>query len=118
MLKLVLVIAIILIAYVQHSFIEAKRGQLVWSDEFDSETQLKANWYPMFVGAATWQGELEYYTRTNYYLDGNGNLIIEAKLEEMGGRRYTSSIIRTYKRFQYGVFEARAKLPRGRGINF
>src|SRR5262249_28220297 len=61
--------------------------------------------------------------RDNSYLDGQGNLIIEAKQETITGpdgrtRDYTSARIKTAGLFtqQYGRIEARMQLPIGQGI--
>ncbi|HEX8762935.1 MAG TPA: glycoside hydrolase family 16 protein, partial [Candidatus Saccharimonadales bacterium] len=47
----------------------------------------------------------------------NGALVIEAKREDLQGRRYTSARIDTQKKqtFKYGRFEITAKLPVGQG---
>lgn len=50
--------------------------------------------------------------------DGAGHLAITARAESYGGREYTSGRIHTGGRFAqaYGRFEARIKVPSGRGI--
>ena len=54
----------------------------------------------------------------NVSTDGNGNLVITAREESFQGQPYTSARIKTQDRFEqrYGRFEARIKLPVGRGI--
>jgi beta-glucanase (GH16 family) len=57
--------------------------------------------------------ERQLYTNENHKIV-NGNLVITAKKE---GEKYTSTrTTKTKKEFQYGYFEARAKLPIGHGI--
>jgi len=69
------------------------------------------NWY---------NGELQDYTTgtTNASLDGNGNLVIEARKEAREGRQYTSARIKGEgkKTFTYGRFEGRMKMPYGQGM--
>lgn len=69
--------------------------------------------------------EWESYTEgnKNAFLDGKGNLIIEARKEPTKGkdniaRDYSSARINTSGHFAqaYGKFEARIKMPRGKGI--
>ena len=63
-------------------------------------------------------GELEYYTshRTENAKVENGHLTIHAKVEEMGGRHFTSARLTSKKAWTYGKFEARAKLPKGKHL--
>lgn len=64
--------------------------------------------------------ELQFYTGStdNASLDGNGNLRITAREEELGGQMYTSARIRTQGNFEqrYGRIEARMRIPAGRGL--
>lgn len=87
---------------------------LVWSDEFNGK-ELRADDWNYETGGSGWgNNELEYYTAedSNARLQ-NGNLIIEAKKEDRGGRLYTSTRITTAGKheFQYGRIDIRAKLP-------
>lgn len=61
--------------------------------------------------------ELEYYKEENSYVE-DGNLYIEALLENFGGKKYTSSKLVTDQKFSqtYGRFEARIQLPVGTGL--
>ena len=45
-----------------------------------------------------------------------GFLTITAKNENFGGRQFTSAKLISKKEWKYGVFEARIKVPKGRGI--
>jgi beta-glucanase (GH16 family) len=68
--------------------------------------------------------ELEYYTaRSQNIREENGNLVIEAIRERYTApdgirRSYTSGRLKTQGRFaqEYGRFEARIKVPRGKGM--
>ena len=101
--------------------------QLVWQDEFDGSagTSIDLNKWSFDMGrgpnADGWGNqELQYYSdRTdNVALDGNGNLAITAIKESFSGANYTSGRIKTQGLFDqaYGRFEARIKMPWGRGL--
>ena len=93
------------------------KGPLLWSDEFDGAGKPNgANWRYDIGGGGWGNQELQYYTDSvnNAYL-GGGALTIEAKREDFGGNRYTSARLLSQRKFKYGIFEMRAKLPRGRG---
>jgi len=94
---------------------------LIWSDEFDGPagTAPDATKWVYDLGASGWGNqELENYTdsRDNSYLDGSGNLVIEARQPSPG--QYTSARLKTKTKFtvEYGKIEARIKLPEGQGI--
>ncbi|MBV9988888.1 MAG: glycoside hydrolase family 16 protein [Chitinophagaceae bacterium] len=97
-----------------------KPYQLVWSDEFNSGSAPDTAKWRYDVGGSGWgNNELEYYTNArpeNARIE-NGNLVIEARKENFGGRNYTSARLLTKAKMQwtYGRFEIRAKLPKGRG---
>jgi len=95
---------------------------LVWSDEFDQAngtSPSSAKWNFDTGGNGWGNNELQYYTsRTaNARIEG-GQLVIEAKEEDFGGRDYTSArlITKGKSSWTYGRMEARMKLPRGQGI--
>ncbi len=100
---------------------------LVWSDEFnapDGSPPDPARWTLEVGGNGFGNNELEYYTDRprNTHLD-KGNLLITAVAERYTGpdgvtRQYTSARMKTSKKFsrQFGRFEARMKLPQGRGF--
>ena len=48
----------------------------------------------------------------------NGNLVIEARQEKFEGSYYTSARLKTQglQSFQYGLIEARLKVPAGAGL--
>ncbi|MCK9412993.1 MAG: family 16 glycosylhydrolase [Prolixibacteraceae bacterium] len=94
---------------------------LVWSDEFSGST-LDLNTWTQEIGNGSggWgNNELEYYTNStkNCFLS-NGNLIIEARKEAIGGFNYSSTRMKTQnkKTFKFGRIDIRAKLPVGKGI--
>ncbi|MDB5200457.1 MAG: family 16 glycosylhydrolase [Chitinophagaceae bacterium] len=94
---------------------------LVWNDEFSGTALNGSTWnYEIGNGSGGWGNhELEYYTNSakNVFVS-NGNLIIEARKESIGGFNYSSSRLTTQnkKSFTYGKVDIRAKLPRGKGI--
>jgi len=96
---------------------------LVWSDEFDGASVDTSNWEFMIgdgcaYGICGWgNNELEYYRAENTTV-GGGNLIIEAREENYGGKQYTSARLRSRNKrdFLYGKIEARIKVPTGQGM--
>ena len=107
------------------SELEERSWQLVWEDEFEGDagqSPNSSNWtYDIGTGDNGWgNGEFQYYTDRpeNVSLDGIGNLAITARSESFAGSGFTSARIKTQGLFEqaYGRFEARIKLPTGRGI--
>ncbi len=95
--------------------------QLIWSDEFDGNTLNDNFWnYEIGNGVGGWgNNELEYYTNnTKNIFISNGNLIIEARKEQILGYPYSSARITTKnkKEFTFGRIDIRAKLPKGKGV--
>ncbi|MCI3921007.1 carbohydrate binding domain-containing protein [Paenibacillus sp. TRM 82003] len=103
---------------------------LVWSDEFDGAgTNLSdggvnlekwgfQNGTGAEYGLDGWgNNEQQYYTDDNVNVE-NGLLVIEAKPEAVGNKKYTSGRLFTADTFTkaYGKFEARIKLPVGEGF--
>jgi beta-glucanase (GH16 family) len=90
--------------------------QLVWSDEFDEATIDPAKW-GFDLGNLGVNNEKEYYQTSNATI-ANGNLVITAKKESVGGQPYTSSRMTTLGKFTqtYGRIEASIKLPTGQGM--
>ncbi|MEM1186551.1 MAG: carbohydrate-binding protein [Planctomycetota bacterium] len=96
---------------------------LVWSDEFD--TFDTTTWEALTgdgsqFGIPGWgNNELQWYTgRSSNVRAENGELVIEARRDSIGGKFYSSARIRTLGQadFGYGRFEARIKLPSTTGI--
>lgn len=107
----------------------APNYQLVWNDEFDySGTPNPAKW-DYDVGGNGWgNGELQFYKRANpkNAYASNGEMKLTVHLEDTswtsGGSTKTSHfsstrmVTRGKQAWKYGKFEARMKLPRGRGM--
>ena len=97
----------------------AQDYQLVWSDEFEYDGAPDDAKWDYDIGGGGWgNNELQYYTsRTENVRVGNGVLTIEARLENYGGAKYTSTRIITKNKgdWLYGKIEVKAKLPSGRG---
>jgi beta-glucanase (GH16 family) len=101
--------------------------KLAWADEFDgaSGTLPDATKWVLETGTGPngdgWgNAELQTYTASpnNVSLDGDGNLVITARKERVGGREYTSARITTQGLFtkEYGRLEARIKVPAAKGL--
>jgi beta-glucanase (GH16 family) len=104
---------------------------LVWSDDFDGApgTVPDARKWSMVTGGDGWGNqELQMYTDRpeNAAVDGNGILVITARREPLhdnpsdnpSDNPYTSARLTTKGIFaqRYGRFEARLKLPVGKGL--
>ncbi len=89
---------------------------LVWADEFNGTAVDPASWN-METGSLGVNNEKEYYQASNAAVV-NGNLVITAKKETVGGMPYTSARLNTMGKItaQYGRIEARIKLPLGAGL--
>lgn len=77
-----------------------------------------ANWGYDVGGGGFGNNELQYYTAGDNATVGGGVLTIEARKENIQNNRYSSSrlVSRNKADFTYGRFEARIKLPTGRGL--
>lgn len=101
----------------------AQCPQLIWQDEFEGSSLDLSKWeYQTGDGCdidlCGWgNNELQYYKAENAAVS-NGTLKITAKREDIGDKRFSSARIRTKGRgdWTYGRFEARIKLPTGRGL--
>ncbi len=100
-------------------YVKSGSGNLVWSDEFNSDGAPDQSKWSYDLGAGGWgNGELQYYTnRSNNVLVSNGTLKIIAKKESLNGSDYTSARIISKNKFAftYGRVEAKAKLPSSAG---
>ena len=98
------------------------KTKLVKADEFDTNGAPDASmWsYDIGTGVNGWgNSELQYYTdRPENVVVQDGMLKITARKEAYMGSGYTSARIVTKGLFErnYGRFEARIKLPWGRGL--
>ena len=93
-------------------------NNLVMSDEFDTDGQPNSALWGNWIGTA-FNNELQYYTdRPENITVQNGILIITAKKENFNGSSYTSARIESKGLFEqkYGRFEARMRLPYGKGL--
>lgn len=96
--------------------------KVTWGDDFDgaSGSAVDSSKWAYDSGPNWFNGELQYYAAgtDNASLDGNGNLVIEARQQTREGRQYTSARLKTEgkKTFTYGRLEGRMKLPSGQGI--
>lgn len=126
--KSLIVIAVLVVA-ASAARAEAPAGyHLVWSDEFDANglpDQAKWNYDTDRNKAGWWNNEAEYYAanRAENARVENGNLIIEARKEDLaqmpdwGGQHYSSArlVTRGKAQWTYGFYDVRAKLPCGVG---
>ena len=96
---------------------ETSDWKLVWSDEFAGNSLDTAKW-TVESGGNPANNELQYYTPGDNIGLHDGHLTITARLQEYGGRHYTSGRLMTkHKAFwTYGRVEARIKLPYGQGM--
>jgi beta-glucanase (GH16 family) len=88
-------------------------GQVIWSDEFDTGTELDSEVWSYDLGAEGWGNqELQNYTNEaqNVRIE-NDNLVITARETDGGG--FTSARVKTEDKltFLYGHIEARIKVP-------
>jgi beta-glucanase (GH16 family) len=90
---------------------------LVWSDEFDSGTIDATKWNFETGGGGWGNNEKENYQASNATI-ADGNLVITAKKESVGGEDYTSARMTTQGKFSqaYGRVEARIKIPVAQGL--
>jgi beta-glucanase (GH16 family) len=98
---------------------DGKEWKVVWSDEFDGEGIPDTSKWTYAVGDWGWgNNELQYYTenRTENARQENGNLIIEARKNDMG-KQWTSARLTTRGKisFLYGKIEFKANVPREKG---
>jgi beta-glucanase (GH16 family) len=98
----------------------ANQWQLVWADEFNYAGLPDPAKWKYDVGGHGWGNkELQYYTenrKENARVE-KGLLVIEARRDNWEGQEYTSARLVSKGKgdWTYGRFEARAKLPSGRG---
>ncbi|MCF1750160.1 glycoside hydrolase family 16 protein [Mariniradius sediminis] len=102
------------------SFSSPNDNDPIWSDEFDYSGLPDSTKWIYDVGDHGWgNNELQYYTRgdlRNARVE-NGILIIEAHRDSSFNKAYSSARLLTRGKgfWQYGYFEIKAKLPKGRG---
>jgi len=88
-----------------------------WSDEFNYNGQPNPNEWIHEIGNNHGNNhEAQWYTDSTANSNvANGFLTITALKQNQNGFKYTSARLVTKRTFTYGVFEMRAKLPKGRG---
>ena len=93
---------------------------LVFEDNFDVDGTPDPHKWTYDLGGNGWgNNELQNYTdRPENVMVQDGHLIITARAESFGGSNFTSARIKSQNLFdqQYGRFEARIKLPFGKGL--
>ncbi len=116
-----------------YTLLPAARLALLWHDEFDQSrgTPPDPTRWKYDLGGQGWGNkEYQYYTNKpfNASCDGNSSLVITARQASVtaakrlkcwyGPARYTSARLLTQEKFtfQYGVVEARMRLPAGPGL--
>ena len=101
--------------------VEVSEYKLVWQDEFEGDALNMNDWNyeyhePGWVNAE-WQEYVD--NQENIYVK-DGNLVIQAikTVDENGNVSYTSGRVNTQNKhdFKYGKFEARIKVPSGKGF--
>lgn len=123
--KLILILSLIAITFFSCNTDETQEvktfDNLVMEDEFNG-SELDTNLWTYEIGTGTdgWGNqELQYYTdRPENVKVEEGILTITAQRESFQGSNFTSARIITKNKFEqtYGRFEARIKLPWGRGL--
>ncbi|EFA86490.1 glycoside hydrolase family 16 protein [Heterostelium album PN500] len=97
--------------------VDYKGWTLYWSDEFNGTT-LNSYWRAQNFAPSDGDndnGELEFYLPRNCLFE-NGNLVMKSAREPYQGYNYTSCSIISKVGETYGRFEARMKLPIGKGF--
>jgi beta-glucanase (GH16 family) len=87
-----------------------------WADLFKSEEIFKQNWIQETGGHGWGNNELQYYTNNMQNVEIKNGLTITSRKENVNGKRFTSARLISRRKFRYGRFVMKAKLPSGRGI--
>lgn len=87
----------------------------VWADEFNGS--YSGDWVFETGGGGWGNNELQYYQQANATIS-NGNLVITAKRQSVGGYAYTSARMKTQgrKSWKFGKVEASIKVPSVQGL--
>lgn len=90
--------------------------QLTFADEFDGPTLNLGHWNPA-RGFQNKNGELNTFAPENVFVR-DGALVVRSERRALDGQQYVSGEVTTLGKFSqlYGRFEARLKIPRGRGL--
>jgi beta-glucanase (GH16 family) len=94
--------------------------ELVWADEFTTGPLDQTKWSYELGGGGWGNQELQAYTNSpdNVFINGSGNLVIQARRQQSGNNAYTSGrlITKGKQNFRFGRIDVRAKVPKGKGI--
>ena len=92
---------------------------LVWKDDFSAKTLDESCWNIEVNGDGGGNQELQFYRSENVSLgvepvSRNTCLVLTARKEDFGGRKFTSGRVNTKKKvaFKYGRFDASIRLPK------
>jgi beta-glucanase (GH16 family) len=121
--KWVIAASMLVAALIFSNLTYAQCPTIVWADEFNGTALDLTKWsYQLGDGCAEgicgWgNSELQYYQESNVTVS-NGQLHITAKKQRVQSKAYTSGRIRSLNKgdWTYGRFEARVKLPAGKGL--
>ena len=113
MFKKYCITALTLFALILHVHGQKK---LVWADEFDKNGLPDSTKWGYNVGGTGWgNNELQFYTdsRKENASANNGHLVIEARMENYKGKKYSSARLVSKNKgdWKYGRIEVKAKLP-------
>jgi len=91
--------------------------KLVWSDEFDGPDIDKSKWNFNIDGKGEGNGELEYYSDSSKNAHIEDGMLHITAIKGDDGHKFTSVRMDTKGKFywKYGRFEARIKMPQGKG---
>lgn len=95
--------------------------KLVWQDLFDGDSLNRDDWNVELHDKGWVNEELQSYvdSEENIYIK-DGKLVLKPieTIDKDGMKSYTSGRVNTQKKhdFKYGLFEARAKVPKGQGF--
>lgn len=103
----------------------SQKWTVVWEDDFEGRSGSSPNpavWNVANNPGLSGNKELEYYSPSAVYLDGNSNLVLKSTPTVTDGFNYTSGWVDSSQKFNHSIqgvptrWEIRAKLPTGQGI--
>ena len=99
---------------------ESRGFRLVWAEEFTGPSLDNTHWSPAYapgVHPLGCNGERQSYAPENAFIR-DGLLVLRAERKAREGVPFTSGMVASHGKFsqRYGRFEARVKLPKGRGL--
>jgi beta-glucanase (GH16 family) len=95
----------------------------VFEDDFDGTELNRDAWYTRYIynngTLDTLRGEAQVYRDEGHIVVADGILKLIATYAPQAGRKqpYESGMIRSRQTFRYGYFEARIKIPSGKGLH-